>query len=259
MRRYTVLAITLIATLATACVRSEGTMDRKPIDVGKAIAREAHQRLNSASKDICWALAADTYLTTDDDKVRDEIGSKIFLGRVTPHLTEDRDSVLFLWDDGQLWHSSYSIDGKLLSEGGVWKIWSDCELTLTAYDGVIEVRTEDNGETGANNSYKLDVSNWEYDSSVNFELSGTVEWVYNSDASKRLSVEIEDTIHYTSKQHRTHYSSYGIGLYDGVINALYTDTWAEYHDEVTMTYGEESDNSIVVSYLGDKSSIEIWR
>lgn len=255
-RHIFIAAITL---LATSCAIEDGSMERKPIDVGKAIAREAHQRLNNASKDICWALAADTYLTTDDDKVRDEIGSKIFLGRVTPHLTEDRDSVLFLWDDGQLSHSSYSIDGKLLSEGGVWKIWSDCELTLTAYDGVIEVRTEHNGETGANNSYKLDVSNWEYDSAVNFELSGTVEWVYNSDASKRLSVEIEDAIHYTSKQHRTHYSVYAVGLYNGVIKSIYTDSWAGHHDEVTMTYGEESDNSIVVSYLGDKSSIEIWR
>lgn len=252
-RHIFIAAITL---LATACAIEDGSMERKPIDVGKAIAREAHQRLNNASKDICWALAADTYLTTDDDKVRDEIGSKIFLGRVTPHLTEDRDSVLFLWDDGQFSHISYSIDGKLLSEGGVWKIWSDCELTLTAYDGVIEVRTEDNGETGANNSYKLDVSNWEYDSAVNFELSGTVEWVYNSDASKRLSVEIEDAIHYTSKQQRTHYSYYAKGLYDGVINTLYTDSWAGHHDEVTMTYGEESDNSIGVSYLGDRGTIE---
>lgn len=252
-RHIFIAAITL---LATACAIEDGSMERKPIDVGKAIAREAHQRLNNASKDICWALAADTYLTTDDDKVRDEIGSKIFLGRVTPHLTEDRDSVLFLWDDGQFSHISYSIDGKLLSEGGQWKLWSDCELTLTAYDGVIEVRTEDNGEAGANNSYKLDVSNWEYDSAVNFELSGTVEWVYNSEASKRLSVEIVDAIHYTSKNRRTHYSYYAKGLYDGVINTLYTDTWAGYNDEVTMTYGEESDYLIVVEYLGDRGTIE---
>ena len=254
-RHIFIAAITL---LATSCAIEDGSMERKPIDVGKAIAREAHQRLSYASKDICWALAADTYLTTNDEKIRTEIRTRIYGGSLTPRLSEDRDSVLLVWDDGRV-RSAYPTDGKLLSEGGQWKLWSDSELTLTAYDGVIEVRTEDNGETGANNSYKLDVSNWEYDSAVNFELSGTVEWVYNRDASKRLSVEIEDTIHYTSKQHRTHYSSYGIGLYDGVINALYTDTWAEYHDEVTMTYGEESDNSIVVSYLGDKSSIEIWR
>lgn len=250
-RHIFIAAITL---LVTSCAIDDGSMQRKPIDVGKAIAREAHQRLNDTGRAICWALAADTYLTTDNEKIHTEIRTRIYGGSLTPRLSEDRDSVLLVWDDGRI-RSAYPTDGKLLSEGGQWKLWNDSELTLTAYDDLIEVRTVDDGETGAENSYKLDIRNWEYDSSLNFELSGTVEWIYNSEASKRLSIEIRDAIHYTSKNRHTHNSNYAIGLYDGVINTIYTDTWAGYNDEVTMTYGEESDYSIIVEYFGDKASI----
>ena len=45
MKRYMILAMVAVMMLTSACKTSEGTMDRKPIDVGVAIAQRAHNRL----------------------------------------------------------------------------------------------------------------------------------------------------------------------------------------------------------------------
>ena len=64
MRRYIILAA--MAALAASCTIADGNMERKPIDVGKSIAREADRRLDNTNGAICWALAADEYLSTED-------------------------------------------------------------------------------------------------------------------------------------------------------------------------------------------------
>ena len=251
MRRYTILAIALVAMLATACVRGEGTMDRQPIDLGKAIAREADGRLEGTNRDICWALAADMYLSTESEERRALICNNIYpYANLTPQLSENRDSVFLVYNDSGRVRNTYTTNGKLLSEGGEWDL-GYAGLTLAVVDGVIELRTND--ESG--NQYKLNVSNWSFDTSMHYELSGSVYYIYNSDSSKALNVEIEDVLHYTSKRTRTTYATSEIGFCDGIVNATYTDSWAGYNDKVRMTYGDEDEKSITVEYLGERATI----
>ena len=251
MRRYTILAVALVAMLATACVRSEGTMDRQPIDIGKEIARQADSRLEGTNRDICWALAADMYLSTESEDLRALICENIYpYANLTPQLSENRDSVFLVYNDSGRVRDTYTTNGKLLSEGGEWDL-GYAGLTLTAVDGIIELRTND--ESG--NQYKLNISNWSFDTSMHYELSGSVSYVYNTDLSKTLTIEIEDVLHYTSKRYRTTYSTRELGFYDGVINATYTDSWAGYNDEVKMTYGDENEKSITVEYLDERATI----
>ena len=117
--------------------------------------------------------------------------------------------------------------------------------------GVIEVRSHENM-----NEYSLDILNWAAERNIDFELSGSVAFYYNSEGSKKLSIEIDDTIHYTSKLRNNWYGNRAIGLYDGNLNVVYSDTWAGYNDEVTVTYGEQTEESVKVEYMGQTGSFE---
>lgn len=255
MRRYMIWAALAVSMLATACTVADGNMEREPISVGRQIAREANQRLSSTNQTICWALAADAYLTTDDEDVKTDIYVNIFRSNLRPQLSENRDTVSLVFESGTAYYR-YTTNGLLLSEGGEWKAWYD--ITISAQEsGVIEVRNNpESGENTAANRYKLDIQNVVMDNFLSYDISGSVYFIYNNEGSKALSIEIDDTLSYTSKRRRTHYDTRDIGFCNGIVKAVYTDSYAGYNDEVTMTYGEESDNSIVVDYLGQRGSID---
>ena len=250
MRRYTILATALFAIFATSCAVAEGNMERQPIDVGKAIAREANARLESVSSDICWALAADKYLTTDDERLREDIYQNVFRGYLTPRINEGRDTVSLVNSNGATYYT-YTTDGRLLSEGGKWQSWYEGNIIEATESGVIEVRSYENM-----NEYSLDILNWAAERNIDFELSGSVAFYYNSEGSKKLSIEIDDTIHYTSKLRNNRYGNRAIGLYDGNLNVVYSDTWAGYNDEVKLTYGEQTEESVKVEYMDQTGSFE---
>lgn len=255
MRRYIILAA--MAALAASCTIADGNMERKPIDVGKSIAREAASRLDNTNEAICWALAADEYLSTEDESVRSDIYQNIFRCNLTPKINASRDTVSLVVDSGMTYYT-YTTDGKLLSEGGKWKAWLD-DITIEPKEGgIYEVRSDvDSSEHNATNKYALDIHNKVMDGYLSYDMSGTVEYVYDKEGGKSLSIEIDDKISYTSQLRSNRYGNRAIGFYNGKLNVTYIDIWAGYNDEVTLTYGDKNDGSVVVGYLGDKGSIEI--
>lgn len=246
------MATALIAFFATSCVVADGNMERQPIEIGRAIGYEAHNRLHSVNQAICWALAADEYLSTNDESVKEDIYKNIFGSNLTPHINETRDSVTLVFESGLAYYT-YTTDGRLLSEGGKWRSWHD--ITIEAKEGgVYEVRSIT--EESIDNKYILDIHNKVMDDYLEYDMSGSVEFVYNSDASKQLSIEIDDKISYTSQLRSNRYGNRAIGFYNGKLNVVYSDTWAGYCDEVKLTYGQKNDESVKVEYLGDTSSFE---
>lgn len=242
----------LIAFFATSCVVADGNMERQPIEIGRAIGYEAHNRLQSVNQAISWALAADEYLSTNDESVKEDIYKNIFGSNLTPHINETRDSVTLVFESGLAYYT-YATDGRLLSEGGKWRSWHD--ITIEAKEGgVYEVRSIT--EESIDNKYILDIHNKVMDDYLEYDMSGSVEFVYNSDASKQLSIEIDDKISYTSQLRSNRYGNRAIGFYNGKLNVVYSDTWAGYCDEVKLTYGQKNDESVKVEYLGDTSSFE---
>ena len=246
------MATALIAFFATSCVVADGNMERQPIEIGRAIGYEAHNRLESVNQAICWALAADEYLSTEDESVRSDIYQNIFRCNLTPTINETRDRVTLVFESGLAYYT-YTTDGRLLSEGGKWRSWHD--ITIEAKEGgVYEVRSIT--EESIYNKYVLDIHNKVMDEYLEYDMSGSVEFVYNSDASKQLSIEIDDKISYTSQLRSNRYGNRAIGFYNGKLNVVYSDIYAGYCDEVKLTYGQKNDESVKVEYLGDTSSFE---
>ena len=245
-----------MAALAASCTIADGNMERKPIDVGKSIAREADMRLDSSNNAICWALAADEYLTTEDESVRNDIYQNIFRCNLTPTINKTRDTVSLKVESG-LTYYTYVTDGRLLSEGGKWKAWYD-DITIEPKEGgIYEVRSDvDSHEHDATNKYALDIHNKVMDGYLSYDMSGTVEYVYDREGSKSLSIEIDDKISYTSQLRSNRYGNRAIGFYNGKLNVTYVDTYAGYNDEVTLTYGAKKEDSVVVKYMGDIGSFE---
>ena len=255
MRRYMILAA--MAVLAASCTIADGNMERKPIDVGKSIAREAAKRLDYTNEAICWALAADEYLSTEDERVQSDIYQNIFRCNLTPKINQSRDTVSLVSESGMAYYT-YTTDGRLLSEGGKWNTWLD-DITIEPKEGgIYEVRSYiDSSEHDATNKYALDIHNKVMDGYLSYDMSGSVEYVYDKEGGKSLSIEIDDKISYTSQLRSNRYGNRAIGFYNGKFNVTYIDIWAGYNDEVTLTYGDKNDGSATVGYLGDKSSIEI--
>ena len=75
-----------IATLATSCKVSDGE-NYIPMDIGKAIAHDAHEQLSYHNFDIRLALMCDRYITTEDEATRaiiyrDFIGPPLFAEQI---------------------------------------------------------------------------------------------------------------------------------------------------------------------------------
>lgn len=187
MKRYIIFAVAALL-LATSCKVSNGS-ERKPIDIGVAHARETHNRLTyDCLVSTFNALVADAYLATDNEAERSMLLNR--MASTNYLITQDEEGNIAIqymhWNNEVDTLYNITTDGKLLREGGLWKMTRTHEgetTYLTSTEQGIEVAFERNNEEYYYDALKLDavLANVAVsaETGASFDLTGTMEVRYS--------------------------------------------------------------------------------
>ncbi len=258
MRRYITMMMFTIATLATSCAISDGE-DKKPIDIGKAIAYETHEILSEYNFDIRLALMCDRYITTEDEATRaiiyrDFIG---YYGYEIEHNSETGD--ITITSGSQNWvYIIFHTGGTPLSEGGTWTTTDGYNQTFTATDESVVVTANIPEEYIMYGKYEFLISNISYDieKGLSYNMEGFMDLIFDKNeaslymtTTKPLCFSTEHNKNYTS-----YYKNGYKGFYEGAIDITYYDinTYS-----VQMSYIDSE--SIKVKYFGESCSMTNYK
>jgi hypothetical protein len=253
MKRYIYIMLALVMG-ATGCKMTDG-YDRKPIDVGEYIASEVLSSYKFAMSEAEAAIIADWCLSTEDDQQREKICE--FLPY---HAYEDYE-VSFKNDTVRIFYryfhrptneeqehsvKRFVTDGKLLSEGGTWKLVNHGQITGNVDDGYCVVADEPSGVILCNlqlSDVELDV-----DHGVSYDLSGYLNVAYHtSNADKSVYLGYDTEITEPLKRYRSP------RFKSGSIHAVCDDKRDGRHDELDIIFTSPSSANVV--YLGQQGSI----
>lgn len=251
-----ILAVVAVMMLTSACKTSEGTMDRKPIDVGVAIAQRAHNRLYLDTEIIRLALACDTYLATDDSDTHDDLLKDIFKGTYTVEYDSEANVISLVTTYNGRAYATFTTSGGLLREGATWTTDEVYNLTFESKGDAIEVYTtvSENGNALIN-KYNFTLSNISYSKAdgLCYDMDGAMH-IFDSSASRVFDATIDETLSFSTDINVGGYNFVRKGFYAGKMNVIYTDTYRGYEDHVTMEYS--NNRSILVGYLGEQGYAE---
>lgn len=255
MRRYSVILMATIAMLATSCKISDGNADRQPIDIGKAIASEAHQQLAQTNFIIRLVLMSDAYYATEDEAVRAKILEEHFTDE-NYSLNRDEDKGVIVISYGTTTIMNIHCDGGLLSDGGVWSVDDSYLAKYTPTDRGIEVDIDFFDGYTYSGSSDFVVSNVVYDveNDLTYNLTGSMELIFGSSDTHRLSTVITRELSYSRQLYQNgedYYYRY-VGFFDGAMSVQYVDAMSKVFD-VRMTYKDSE--TIDVEYCGEYATI----
>lgn len=243
-----------IATLATSCKVSDGE-NYIPMDIGKAIAHDAHEQLSYHNFDIRLALMCDRYITTEDEATRaiiyrDFIG---YYGYEIEHNSETGD--ITITSGSQNWvYIIFHTGGTPLSEGGTWTTTDGHNQIFTATDEGVMVTANIPEEYIIYGKYEFLISNISYDivKGLSYNMEGFMDLIFDKNRASLYMTTTKPL--YFSTEHNKNYTSYyknGYkGFYDGAMDVTYNDTHTY---NVEMSY--INSDSINVKYLGGSCSI----
>lgn len=241
-----------VMMLTSACKTSEGTMDRKPIDVGVAIAQRAHNRLYLDTEIIRLALACDAYLATDDSDTHDDILRDLFNGTYTVEYDSEANVISIVTTYSGRAYVKFTTSGGLLREGATWTTDEVYNLTFEPKGDEIEVYTTVSESGNALiNKYNFTLSNISYshDDGLCYDMDGAMH-IFESSASRVIDATIDETLSFSTDINVGGYNFVRKGFYAGKMNVIYTNTYRGCEDHVTMEYS--NDRSILVGYLGEQ-------
>ena len=252
MRRY-IFALIAPVLLLASCEVTEGET-REPMDVGKYIARRTiYYNIQTLQEYFDYAVVADWYLSTEDEELKERIAN-----RFMPYyqiVAEDgfvRFKFSYPSSDGTpRYYREYITDGKLLSEGGEWKIVASDEIqaVIKATDGIYSFTS-----TSLDHENLFTIGSLECD--INNGISYTVDGWLNGDngdygnwkeAKVMVSSEITAPLHYRSNYFNHNFFS------EGSMDIICDDKRIDRRDEVTVTF--KTYNTAEVEYLGQS---EVW-
>ena len=245
-----------LGVLTTACKIAEGTMDKKPIDVGKAIAQEAHNRLYHETRIVRMALACDEYLATEDSDVQSKLLRDIFNGYYTVSYDSEANVIRIATISSDLTYATFHTSGGLLRDGATWTTDEVYNLTFEPQGDKLEVYTTITEKSGKLiNKFNFTLSDISYSikDGLSYNVDGNM-YIYESSADRVLDVTIDETLSFSTKVRATGNNFVLKGFYAGRMTALYTDTYHGYEDRVTMEYSDSK--TIAISYLGEAGTVE---
>lgn len=197
---------------ATSCEMTNGE-EREPIDIGECIGRYTIALYDAELDAFDQAIIADWYLSTEDEALHKEIASKYMLydnSFVTP--IDEEGVVRMQYDYYNRWADKNEVrtfrefvtDGKLLSEGGVWRLKGAQEEGFTISgneDGTFSYVIDNQ-----NQFYKLVISNLNYEmkDGITYNVDGSIIHIDGDAESPKiiLDTEITQTLEYVRNSYR---------------------------------------------------------
>lgn len=250
MRRY-ILALIAPVLLLASCEVTEGET-REPMDVGGYIARHTMSLYVGILQDFFdYAVIADWYLSTEDEALKEEI-----YNRFMPYyaIVMEDNIVRFLynykWDSNPRTFREYVTDGKLLREGGKWKIVGS-EQTLVEIEATNGVYSFTTSKPDYESAFTISSLECDKDTGIDYVVEGWLNSSYNvygDDSDVLITSEITAPLEYgASSYYRSH-------LLSGSIAILCEDKRINSRDEVKVTINAA--NYAEVEYLGERATIE---
>lgn len=252
MRRY-LFALIAPVLLFASCEVVEGD-EREPMDVGKYIARRTiYYNIQTLQEYFDYAVVADWYLSTEDEELKERIANRFMpYYQIVAEEGFVRFKFSYPWSDGTpRYYREYITDGKLLSEGGEWKIVASDEIlaVIKATDGVYSFTStsEDHENLFTIGSLECDINNgisYTVDGWLNGDNGDYGNW---KEAKVLVSTEITTPLHYRSNSFNHNFFT------EGSMDIICDDKRIDRRDEVTVTFKTYS--TAEVEYLGQK---EVW-
>jgi hypothetical protein len=244
-----------IATLATSCKVSDGE-NYTPMDIGKAIAHDAHEQLSYHNFDIRLALMCDRYITTEDEATR-AIIYRDFIGLYGYQIVYDSESGdITITSGSQGWvYIIFHTGGTPLSEGGTWTTTTNGHNQIfTATDEGVMVTANIPEDYPISGKYEFLISNISFDivKGLSYNMDGFMDLTYYS-GNASLYMVTTDTLCFSTepnKNYTSYYKNGYKGFYDGAMDVTYNDTHTY---NVKMSY--INSDSIRVKYLGGSCTI----
>ena len=252
MRRY-LFALIAPVLLFASCEMTEGET-REPMDVGKYIARRTIKcYIETLQEYFDYAVVADWYLSTEDEELKERIANRFMpYYQIVAEEGFVRFKFSYSWSDGTpRYYREYITDGKLLSEGGEWKIVASDEIqaVIKATDGIYSF-------TSTSQDYENLFTIGSLECDINNGISYTVDGWLNGDngdygnwkeAKVLVSTEITTPLHYRSNSFNHNFFT------EGSMDIICDDKRIDRRDEVTVTFKTYS--TAEVEYLGQR---EVW-
>lgn len=239
--------------LLASCEVTEGET-REPMDVGGYIARHTMSLYVGILQDFFdYAVIADWYLSTEDEALKEEIYNRFMPYYV---IVMEDNIVRFLysykWDSNPRTFREYVTDGKLLREGGEWKIVASDEIqaVITATDGVYSFTStsEDHENLFTIGSLECDI-----DSGISYTVDGWLngdngDYGNWKDSEVVVSTEITTPLQYRSNSYNHNFFT------EGSMDIICDDKRIDRRDEVTVTFKTYS--TAEVEYLGQSEEYD---
>lgn len=239
--------------LFASCEVVEGD-EREPMDVGKYIARRTIKcYIETLQEYFDYAVVADWYLSTEDEELKERIANRFMpYYQIVAEEGFVRFKFSYPWSDGTpRYYREYITDGKLLSEGGEWKIVASDEIlaVIKATDGVYSFTStsEDHENLFTIGSLECDINNgisYMVDGWLNGDNGDYGNW---KEAKVLVSTEITTPLHYRSNSFNHNFFT------EGSMDIICDDKRIDRRDEVTVTFKTYS--TAEVEYLGQR---EVW-
>lgn len=253
MRRY-LFALIAPVLLFASCEVVEGD-EREPMDVGKYIARRTIEcYIETLQEYFDYAVVADWYLSTEDEELKERIANRFMpYYQIVAEEGFVRFKFSYPWSDGTpRYYREYITDGKLLSEGGEWKIVASDEIlaVIKATDGVYSFTStsEDHENLFTIGSLECDINNgisYTVDGWLNGDNGDYGNW---KEAKVLVSTEITTPLHYRSNSFNHNFFT------EGSMDIICDDKRIDRRDEVTVTFKTYS--TAEVEYLGQSEVVE---
>ena len=249
MKRY-IFALIAPVLLLASCEVNQGET-HEPMDVGEYIARHTTSLYVGILQDFFdYAVIADWYLSTNDEALKEEIHN-----RFMPYyaiVMEDnivRFQYSYNWDNNPRTFREYVTDGKLLREGGKWKIVGS-EQTLVEIEATDGVYGFTASTLAYESAFTISSLECDKDTGIDYVVEGWLNSNYNGYDYRDVLItsEITAPLEYgASNYYRSH-------LLSGSIAILCEDKRINSRDEVKVTINAA--NYAEVEYLGERATIE---
>ena len=258
MRRYTILLIAAIALFTTSCKTGSGSMYRRPIDIGTAIAYDANFCIKQTNEPIMIALLCDAYYSTEDVDVRESINNVLDnIKGCKIDRNDTKSNIIVTYKGSDVIFYTYNISEKLLSEGGAWSLGESYTMTFTPKNEGIDIVINIPEYYSNPGEAHFMVSNISYDieNGLNYRLDGTMKLLYGN-AETYLSMAINEPLAFSTKQdkHPSTYSFVIEGFYDGSMDVVFCNATSNIQDDVHMDYIDAQ--CIKVTYLDYTDTID---